>query len=118
MNTTSTSRFAVKAMALGLAIITVNAIASLPGFAAERSMKVQTSDLNLKTEQGAATLYRRLKVTSSLLCGATSPQSLERRTVWLRCYNRTLQDAVTSINEPELLAIYHQQRGDKANNAG
>jgi len=114
----STGRFAVKAMAMVMALITVNALASLPGFAAQRSVKVQTSDLDLKTENGAAKLYQRLQVAASELCGRTSVQSLERRAVWLKCYTRTLQDAVTSINEPALLAIHRDHRNDRPRHAG
>ena len=114
----STARFAVKAMALTLALVTVNALASLPGFAADRTMKIQTSDLDLKTEKGATELYQRLQVASAQLCGPTSLQNLERRSVWMKCYNRTLQSAVTSFNEPALLSIHRQRQGEKPARAG
>lgn len=106
----SASRFAVRAMALALALVTVNAITALPGFAADRGVKVQTNDLDLKTEAGASKLYSRLKVAAAQSCGPNAWPMLEKRRAWEKCYERTLNAAVTSINEPTLLVI-HQQQG-------
>ena len=69
-------------------------------------MTVTYQDLNLANQADVRTLYRRLKHAASDVCGPVSQQELARHLAFERCYNASLERAVTQLNVPQLQAMY------------
>ena len=78
------------------------------------SMKVMIRDLNLSTDAGLATLYKRIQRAARMVCDASvwtgDPQG---RHHWWRCYEATVADAVAKLNDSRLTALYEQKSGHK-----
>jgi UrcA family protein len=63
---------------------------------------IRFADLDLSKPQGVATLYARIRRTAHDICGdADGRYSLKER-----CIARTIEDAVSRINEPPLTALH------------
>jgi UrcA family protein len=77
-----------------------------PCAAQPRSLKIAYAALDLAQPMGAQLLYHRLQQASSSLCGSLDPVDIGAYLRWQRCYDGTLQRAVTQVNAPELLALY------------
>ena len=92
-----------------LAAAVVVGFASLPGFAAE--------SVRVKVSPDAQVTYERLRTGAALACGSVNRADLSRLTVWNKCYEATLQNAVDQVNQPTLVAI-HQQRRARATIGG
>ena len=99
-----------------LATLTLAAIASisLPAGAAEpanpadnRGIKVSFDDLDFNNSAAVADLYRRIQLSARFACtDSSSPWDATRQKNLERCYNATLEDAVTKVNRPQLTALH------------
>ena len=67
------------------------------------SVKVSFSDLDLSTQSGAHTLYRRIAQAAEQVCGFEG-RGLTEQAVWNSCYKGAIGDAVTKVNSPLLTA--------------
>ena len=77
-----------------------------------KSVTVPCADLNLKNEQGALTLYRRLQRASETVCDvqdAFSTRLLKDRINARECYHTALTAAVESANSDKLTSIHHEK---------
>ena len=77
---------------------------------------VKFGDLNLSNPQGAAKLYSRIAAAGNEVCKSLDINSrdLGSRARLHACVHKAIADAVTKVDQPELLAIYnaknHQAR--------
>ena len=102
----STSHSVSRVAAACLAAAVVAGFASLPGFAAEPA--------RVKVSADPQVMYQRLQRASALACGSVNRSDLARFTVWNKCYQATLQNAVDQVNEPTLVAIHRQHSAGKS----
>jgi UrcA family protein len=63
-----------------------------------RSTEVSFRDLNLNTQPGAATLYRRIQGAAQRVCGY-EPTLAQAQSIWRHC-------VVTQVNNPLLTALH------------
>jgi UrcA family protein len=79
----------------------------------EPSIKVKFRDLDLSKPEGAAALYQRIERSARLVCtDSSSPYDAGRVETFKRCYEGAIQDAVASINQPQLTAL-HRAKTEK-----
>jgi len=103
----------------GLALIAgciVAAAASVAGAATAAdvpSMTVHFADLDLTTEQGAHTLYRRIQSAAQSVCPSADFRDLERSAMSQSCQEQAIARAVQAVSSPRLAAVYavHAKRG-------
>jgi UrcA family protein len=77
-----------------------------------KSLAVPCADLNLKSEQGALTLYRRLTHASESVCDVRDTyytRSLQDRRDARECYYKTLTAAVEAADSDKLTNIHHEK---------
>jgi UrcA family protein len=80
---------------------------SLP---AQADMKVKFSDLDLSKPEGIAALYGRIERSARLVCkDASSPWDAGRVETFQRCYQAAIQDAVATVNQPQLTALHRSK---------
>jgi len=102
-----------------LAIKTVFAVlalgaTTLPAAAAEADVPqraVHFSDLDVSHELGATVLYRRIASAASMVCSNLDRADLASKMQFKACVNKAIQDAVTAVNQPMLLAVYQAKHG-------
>jgi UrcA family protein len=72
-----------------------------------RSVQVSYADLNLAHPAGVQALYGRLKSAARQLClHDYTSRELYRRAASRDCYDRTLDDAVDSVNDARLKGLH------------
>jgi UrcA family protein len=93
------------------------AIAALPVTAThaesneiKRSETVRYSDLDLKNQEAAVTLYRRLRSAAADVCGDPEVDRYGAVPDYRRCFDDAMGDAVASVDQP-VLTTYAQARG-------
>jgi UrcA family protein len=74
---------------------------------------VSYADLNLDTEQGASTLYHRLRFAAKEVCFPYESIELTRRIVWQTCIDRAVTLAVEQVNRPMVTAV-HDRSANRA----
>jgi UrcA family protein len=67
--------------------------------------KVSYGDLNLATEAGAKVLYQRLRRAADRVCTIDGSVLKDG---WRLCYDKALNSAVASVNEPMVAALHNQ----------
>ena len=79
----------------------------------EPNIKVKFRDLDLSKPEGAAALYQRIERSAHLVCkDSSSPYDASRVETFERCKQAAIQDAVASINQPQLTAL-HRAKTEK-----
>ncbi len=73
--------------------------------------KVSYADLNLATEAGAKVLYDRLRRAADRVC---TIQGSVLKDGWRLCYEKALNSAVASVDEPLIAALHN--RGTRIGN--
>jgi UrcA family protein len=71
------------------------------------SETVHYADLNLSSPQGAAALYRRIKLAAQNVCGWNDDDPLVMQVHARPCVDKAIADAVTRVGRLELTAIYN-----------
>lgn len=77
-------------------------------------LTVNYSDLNLRTEKGAATLVTRISRAAKQACGdraMVGPGSFEKRERRAACIREAEETAVAAVDHPTVTAVYAQKRG-------
>jgi UrcA family protein len=75
-----------------------------------RSVTVSFADLDLSKAAGAQALYKRIKVAARRVCGSQgSYMYLASRSVWRKCYDTAVAEAVADVDRPSLTALYKQK---------
>jgi UrcA family protein len=79
-----------------------------------RSVTLQYRNIDLNTQQGAASLYRRIRAAATSVCSPFESRLLERQALWERCFSDAVGNAVAAVHN-ETLSAYHWQhvRGSK-----
>jgi UrcA family protein len=67
---------------------------------------VNYADLDINTPRGAEKLYARIEQAAVRLCPQVDFGELQRYVVFLRCRDTVVAQAVSSINSPQLAAVY------------
>jgi UrcA family protein len=67
---------------------------------------VKYGDLNVSHPQGAAVLYRRIRLAGEAVCGSFAGGGLGPKMRMNTCVQKAIADAVTKVNQPQLFAIY------------
>jgi UrcA family protein len=70
------------------------------------SATVRFGDLNLATEQGARTLYRRIAMVAKQVCPDGGSRDLSRLAHAQACQKQAIERAVREVNSPHLAAAY------------
>jgi UrcA family protein len=70
--------------------------------------KVAYGDLDLQTEQGASSLYKRLRVAAEQVCTPYQSIDLARRVAWQTCVDRAVASAVEQVNRPMVTAVHNR----------
>jgi len=103
-------RRAVRTVALASVACLVGTGTVLAADAGEVHLKVNYSDLNLSTMNGATTLYQRIEGAAHFVCGDEG-RGLDEQIVWKTCYGDAVNHAVTQVNNPLLTSLYAKQNG-------
>lgn len=69
---------------------------------------VKYGDLNLSTETGARTLYRRIRGAARSVCGEEGRAIYEQR-IWEGCFRGAMDEAVAAVHSPLLTSIYKNE---------
>jgi UrcA family protein len=76
-----------------------------------RSQVVRFADLNLATDEGAQTLYKRIKLAASQVCdGADSRFGYSE---YRKCMTRAVDDAVAKVNRPTLQLVHESRKAPR-----
>jgi UrcA family protein len=70
-----------------------------------RSVTVQFADLDITNTQGAAALYRRLRIAAASVCRGLEPgKQLARVWAYNGCLHTALSNAIVKVNRPTVTA--------------
>lgn len=71
---------------------------------------VRFADLDLTRPRDAEALYQRIRFAARLVCNDTAYSLDGRRTRnWIRCFDTTVKDVVSRVNQPTLTAVYRER---------
>ena len=98
---------------LVLATLTALSLASSSAFAADeiitKSEVVRFSDLNLSSDAGIRTLYKRIRQAARKVCAqANDSVHLEQKN-FRACQDTAVANAVSKVNRPMLTAMHQSQ---------
>lgn len=97
-------------VAAGIAALMVLGAAAVPASAAPPGdVTVKFGDLDLNTARGAATLYSRIKTAAEQACPGADSLFVPRHLAALRCENAAVADAVATVSNPKLAALYAER---------
>jgi len=99
----------ILALAAGAGTIATASAATRPAAAPDAdvpSMVVRYGDLNLATEQGAKTLYRRIAFVAKQVCPDGESRDLESLNRARACQHEAIERAVHSVHNERLAAAY------------
>jgi UrcA family protein len=97
---------ALAAGLIGLLPLTALATQGTRSQLEEPAVVVNYADLDIKTPLGAEKLYARIEHAATQLCPQAPFEELQRHQFSLRCRNDVVAHAVSSINSPQLAAVY------------
>lgn len=101
----ATSLFSVLSLNLGAALP-----AAADGFDAVTAI-VKYRDLDVSRSPGAAALYGRIHAAAQKVCLPFEGRGVSDKTHMTACVKKAIADAVTTVNEPTLFAIYSAKTG-------
>lgn len=73
---------------------------------------VKFGDLAVSTPLGATALYARLRVAAEQVCPPVRGRDLASKARANACVRKAIKDAVTSIDQPALFAVYDAKNGE------
>jgi UrcA family protein len=97
-------RFTITMMIFALALGFQSAHAAPPQLGPD--VVVHFADLNLSRSEGAALLYRRLKVAAEKICFPLDDRALARHVRYTACVQSVISTAVAKVDRPVLSAYY------------
>ncbi len=118
MNCTNRSTLAIRhALSIAFAGLLFSTLAPA-AFAADSdapSVKVRYGDLNLATEAGVQTLYRRIKGAARMVCDQSIPSGdAQSVSHFWKCYDTALGNAINRVNNTQLTAMHQQNSRRRA----
>jgi UrcA family protein len=69
------------------------------------TVRVHYQDLDLSTEQGATTLYKRIAGAAKQVCPSTNTMSVNARSFAEKCVAAAIERAVADVNSPQLARL-------------
>lgn len=69
------------------------------------TVRVHYQDLDLSTEYGAATLYKRIESAAKQVCPATNAMSARTSQLAQKCVAAAIERAVADVNSPQLARL-------------
>jgi UrcA family protein len=72
---------------------------------------VKFGDLDISHPQGAAVLYHRIRAAAQNVCSPFDGRSLSAKMHLDACVKKAVADAVTTVDEPALFAVYSAKMG-------
>ena len=69
------------------------------------TVRVHYQDLDLSTEHGAATLYKRIEGAAKQVCPPTNVMSARNAKVAQQCVAKAIERAVADVNSPQLARL-------------
>jgi UrcA family protein len=106
-------RSSTLALLAGLAttIDTAPVSAALPEYTTN-SVKVSFADLDLSTNAGAETLYKRIQLAANQVCGSyRDRRSMKFYQDWKTCRSQAIENAVAKVDRPTLTAVHSNKTG-------
>jgi UrcA family protein len=113
MNTATTSSLNPRIVALSL-FVALASTSSLVCSAADGDVlqtMVKYNDLNVSTSQGAGSLYTRIRGAAEQVCRPFNRDDLASKTLFHKCLNHAIADAVSKVGQPALFAVYSAKTG-------
>jgi UrcA family protein len=101
----------VLSMAALVAAMTVALSASATPVTDAPTVAVRFGDLNLASDAGTQVLFRRLSYAAHQVCGHAGPHEFARITEVRACYRQALGNAVASIHNERVSALYRAHEG-------
>ena len=83
-----------------------------PAEATLRHVKVQFSDLDLASVDGATTLYHRLQSAAEGVCAEHGTRDVKSASRVKTCISAAISAAVVDVNRPSLTTYYRAKHGD------
>ena len=74
------------------------------------SVVVKFRDLDVRTDGGAATLYRRLAAAARRVCPDTAGRTLADKAATWSCRNHVMNTAVEAVNSPQVATLLKNPR--------
>ncbi|MEA3197844.1 MAG: hypothetical protein QOF32_1896 [Gammaproteobacteria bacterium] len=71
---------------------------------------VRYGELNLQTDEGVVTLYKRISAAANYVCSPYENRGLSTRAKWRNCHSSALARAVADVGEPRLTHYVAQVR--------
>jgi UrcA family protein len=106
MTHTLNGRTAALALTAAFTAFAAGTATAAPPAADAPSATVRYDDLNLATEQGAHTLYRRIATVAKQVCPDGDIRDLSRLAHAQACQKEAIERAVRAVNSPHLAAAY------------
>jgi UrcA family protein len=76
----------------------------------QNSTGVSLKNVNFNRPNEVAGLYRRITWAADQVCGPSTMRGFHFTSpVYTRCYNKAVDDAVASVDRPELTAYYQER---------
>jgi UrcA family protein len=106
----------VQPVLFGLVITAIPAVTSAADsitLSGQNAITVKFSDLDLSKVEGARALYQRIRTAARNVCGQTAGRQevLEVRMARNSCVKTAIADAVKSIDNEQLNALYYRDNG-------
>jgi UrcA family protein len=93
------------------ALLAAGAISLFAAGAAQADEKIiHYKQVDLQTQQGAATVYSRIHTAALKMCEPDNIAVLRSGRQVHACIDATVGDAVQAVNSPELTAVYEARR--------
>jgi UrcA family protein len=112
MNTSITKLNTFRSTVACLAVFAASAVTAAvaaPANDAGPTVRVRYDDLNLSSDQGTHTLYRRIVKAAQQVCPDTNSRDLDVRAAGERCQAVAIAQAVSDVKSPQL-AMLHASR--------
>jgi UrcA family protein len=78
------------------------------------TVTVSYADLNVDHSEGAATLYRRIRVAAKDVCSFLEGRDPDKVLLWEQCMHKAIADAVAKVDKPVLTAYYRAKNPQAA----
>jgi len=110
--TTSTSlRGFIASAIFGVLATSIAAVSTAAEGTEALQVTVKYGDLNVSTPQGAAALYSRIRVAADAVCWPLDHGDLSSKVKMAACVHKAIADAVTTVDQPTLSAVYIAKYG-------
>jgi UrcA family protein len=114
MNTMNTANRFHSLIAASLVSVLCSSLAALPAVADSFEPLKETvkfGDLDISHSQGAAALYHRIHAAAQKVCSPFDGSGVSAKMHLDACVKKAVADAVTTVNEPTLFAVYSAKMG-------